>query len=147
MEDGKQRFVVVWSDQAEGIDPKQISGFLYNGEACNLLIDTETKEIVGADGGEPEDQTLGRDWSWVPELLNIICAEEREKARDAYERGRLTGLEEAHRTCDEYRAACASSIPDDPDLCQEAYGSGRELGSKECADEIQVLIKKATDGN
>lgn len=27
-------------------------------------------ECLGSDGGEPEDQTLGRDWSWVAPALN-----------------------------------------------------------------------------
>ncbi len=27
-------------------------------------------EFVGCDGGEPEDQTLGRDWAWVVKALN-----------------------------------------------------------------------------
>lgn len=33
-------------------------------------------EFIGADGGEPEDQTLVRDWSWVAPALKA-----------AYERG------------------------------------------------------------
>ena len=37
-----------------------------------VLIDTETGEEVGTDGGEPEDQLLVRDWKWVPELLNKL---------------------------------------------------------------------------
>lgn len=34
-------------------------------------------EVLGTDGGEPEDQTLTRDWAWVAPAL-----------RDAYRRGR-----------------------------------------------------------
>lgn len=26
-------------------------------------------ELIGTDGGEPEDQTLGRDWKWVAPAL------------------------------------------------------------------------------
>jgi hypothetical protein len=37
---------------------------------CNRLVDTVTGEEVGSDGGEPEDQTLTRDWRWVTEALN-----------------------------------------------------------------------------
>lgn len=40
-----------------------------------VLIDTETGEQVGQDGGEPEDQTFRRDWSWVPQLLNQLADE------------------------------------------------------------------------
>lgn len=30
---------------------------------------------VGCDGGEPEDNTFGRDWSWVPDELNKLAEE------------------------------------------------------------------------
>jgi hypothetical protein len=37
-----------------------------------VALDDQGKilEVLGQDGGEPEDQTLNRDWSWVPTLLN-----------------------------------------------------------------------------
>ena len=37
-----------------------------------FLCDNDGKPIklVGTDGGEPEDQTLTRDWSWVVVALN-----------------------------------------------------------------------------
>lgn len=38
------------------------------------LIDTETGRVVGSDGGEPEDQLLVRDWSWVVEELNALAS-------------------------------------------------------------------------
>lgn len=31
--------------------------------------------LVFSDGGEPEDQSLVRDWSWVPEELNRLSEE------------------------------------------------------------------------
>lgn len=42
---------------------------------CGLLVrrtadGTETE--IGSDGGEPEDQTFGRDWSWVPDELQAV---------------------------------------------------------------------------
>ena len=37
------------------------------------LVDTKTGEVVGSDGGEPEDNTFYRDWSWVPTLLNKVA--------------------------------------------------------------------------
>lgn len=40
-----------------------------------VVIDTETGEILGGDGGEPEDQTLYRDWKWVVPALNAVDAE------------------------------------------------------------------------
>lgn len=42
-----------------------------------LYIDGKPQRIVGCDGGEPEDQTLSRDWGWVTDELN-----------EAVERGR-----------------------------------------------------------
>lgn len=39
------------------------------------LIDTTTGTVVGRDGGEPEDQLLVRDWSWVQDLANALAAE------------------------------------------------------------------------
>lgn len=41
-------------------------------------------QFIGNDGGEPEDQTLQRNWSWVADALN-----------DAYELGVIAGLKEA----------------------------------------------------
>ncbi len=34
-------------------------------------------EYVGCDGGEPEDQTLSRDWAWVVGALNKEARRER----------------------------------------------------------------------
>jgi hypothetical protein len=36
-------------------------------------------DIVGDDYSEPEDASLVRSFSWVPELLNKICQEYEEK--------------------------------------------------------------------
>ena len=33
-------------------------------------LDGRPVEYIGCDGGEPEDQTLRRDWSWVVTALN-----------------------------------------------------------------------------
>lgn len=46
------------------------------------LIDTkDNNRKLGTDGGEPEDQTLVRDWSWVANELNALDDEiERLKA-------------------------------------------------------------------
>lgn len=33
-------------------------------------VNAFTSKFIGNDGGEPEDQTLGRDWSWVVDALN-----------------------------------------------------------------------------
>lgn len=50
------------------------------------VVDTTTNAVVGCDGGEPEDQTLGRDWFWVVGALNAVDAE---RAAAIVERGRV----------------------------------------------------------
>lgn len=35
-----------------------------------LYEDSKPVRILSSDGGEPEDQTLTRDWGWVTEELN-----------------------------------------------------------------------------
>lgn len=49
------------------------------------IVDTRDGRIVGGDGGEPEDQTLLRDWKWVPVELNALAAKlsSLERQRDA----------------------------------------------------------------
>jgi hypothetical protein len=34
------------------------------------VIDGKPTRILGTDGGEPEDQSFGRDWYWVVEEIN-----------------------------------------------------------------------------
>lgn len=55
---------------------------------CFLLIDTRTGNVLGWDGGEPEDQLLVRDWKWVPNLLDEV-------ERSAHAAGRREGIKEA----------------------------------------------------
>ncbi len=45
------------------------------GDEYRELVDTSTGDVVGSDGGEPEDNTFYRDWSWVPTLLNKVAEE------------------------------------------------------------------------
>ena len=65
-----KRFIVKHVDDLEVI----LKRYFYL-NSSNVLIDTNTNKIVGFDGGEPEDQTLNRDWSWVVDLLNQIDQE------------------------------------------------------------------------
>ena len=62
-----QRFVLVYLN-----DPRVPEG--YRNDFGSAIIDTMTNEFVACDGGEPEDQLLTRDWSWVVPLLNKIAA-------------------------------------------------------------------------
>lgn len=68
------------------------------------VVDTLTDSVVGCDGGELEDQSLGRDWHWVVEALNAMDA--------AHQAERATLLEraisaEAKCDCDSLRAELA----------------------------------------
>jgi hypothetical protein len=36
----------------------------------SVLLDTETKIVLGRDHGEPEDNSFSRDYQWIVELLN-----------------------------------------------------------------------------
>lgn len=45
-------------------------------------------KVLGSDGGEPEDQTLYRNWAWVPEAL-----------QEAYDRGVQYGKEHGGCCC------------------------------------------------
>lgn len=60
MTDHAQRFIVRYRDESK-----------YS-EACWELFDTVEQRVVGTDGGEPEDQLLVRDWSWVAVELNKL---------------------------------------------------------------------------
>lgn len=55
-----------------------------DGEFGYVLKDRQTGEIIGYDGGEPEDQLLVRDWQWVAVALNKLADEN--KALRALER-------------------------------------------------------------
>jgi hypothetical protein len=54
-------------------------------------------ELIGTDGGEPEDQVLVRDWAWVAEALNREAERVHAAARDARE----AALREAEAVCRE----------------------------------------------
>ena len=56
-----------------------------------------THEFIGADGGEPEDQLLGRDWDWVVSALNDTYALGRREALESV-RAELGQLDELWRS-------------------------------------------------
>lgn len=39
----------------------------------SVLVDTTDGRELGIDGGEPEDNSFGRHWSWVPDELNALA--------------------------------------------------------------------------
>ena len=67
----KQRFIVVDEDEAMNLGWLPRTKNRYRG----VLFDTSTipPTDVGRDGGEPEDQTLFCDWSWVVDLCNRLA--------------------------------------------------------------------------
>lgn len=44
----------------------------YDDDYSWCVVDRSTGEVVGYDGGEPEDQILVRNWSWVVDALNKV---------------------------------------------------------------------------
>jgi hypothetical protein len=56
--------------------------------------DDAAKEVIGEDGGEPEDQLLVRDWDWVPKALD-----------EAYQLGMKNGLLAVLREVDDFAKA------------------------------------------
>ena len=84
--------------------------------------DAEDKPVrlVGYDGGEPEDQTLSRDWEWVVvelnQLADEVCA--LRQNRDKEERHLMLALLEdigaelahQHLPCDDDHSACACPL-------------------------------------
>lgn len=83
------RFVVVHSSEAIKNGYPDDQGTLHHlnrwHEAAFCLYETDGEKpirFVASDGGEPEDQLLVRDWSWVADELNKL-AKEVEDARNA----------------------------------------------------------------
>lgn len=76
------RFIVVDRADALKADNAESDFFLFEDEEDHwydrirsYVLDTKTNRLLGADGGEPEDQTLGRDWNWVVSALNALDEE------------------------------------------------------------------------
>lgn len=67
-ETSEKRFVVV-SRSDERVPECEQSDFGW------AVYDTKRNEVVGCDGGEPEDQLLVRDWGWVAVALNAVAEE------------------------------------------------------------------------
>lgn len=68
-----ERFVVLrWEALSE---PQRLAWRTRYCDDHSYLVDAETGRVLGSDGGEPEDQTLLRDWDWVPNELNVLATE------------------------------------------------------------------------
>lgn len=75
-------YVVVSAAYAKDFPDSHL--WTFDGEgyhAVYRLEDGKPVEFIGSDGGEPEDQTLTRDWDWVAPALQA-----------AYDRGYHDGM-------------------------------------------------------
>lgn len=56
------------------IEDPRLKSIAHDLDRCWVLVEThpdgKVARIIASDGGEPEDQTLARDFSWVPDILN-----------------------------------------------------------------------------
>lgn len=59
-------------------------GALVGFDAAGRAVD-----LLGEDGGEPEDQTLYRDWAWVPDMANALLDKIARLTRERDEAERL----------------------------------------------------------
>jgi len=75
------RFRIVEADEAKkyGVDMEIYGEHTYRSYLMEFPP-LEKPRLIGVDGGEPEDQTLGRDWSWVVGALNDAYAQGRKDA-------------------------------------------------------------------
>jgi len=64
--------VLFWD---EVLSDKRDEWGIGEGEFGFALVRVSTGEVLGHDGGAPEDQLLVRDWAWVPRLLASEVAE------------------------------------------------------------------------
>jgi hypothetical protein len=67
---------------AEWYDPDE----LYYINGVFRFEDGKPVDLVGTDGGEPEDQTLTRDWAWVASTLTKAYALGYQDGSDAISR-------------------------------------------------------------
>lgn len=70
------RFRILTQEECLAIGLDEASE-IYDGEYRNFLVEFDVSgdpiRLVAVDGGEPEDQTLCRDLSWVVEELNALA--------------------------------------------------------------------------
>lgn len=77
--DYRERFRVINNTTAEKLLGKNYYNH-HQQDYSSVIIeytDDGSVDYIGEDGGEPEDQTLGRDWSWVVPTLNYAHNNER----------------------------------------------------------------------
>jgi hypothetical protein len=104
------------------------------GRAVFLCTGGYLEQLLGADGGELEDQTLGRDWSWVAGALN-----------DAFARGRSAGLNqvdvELQAKLDELMQRCAQASYDDTSCSFGGATWNRSANSFEAGAALQEVAE------
>lgn len=90
------------------------------------LVDGVPVELLGSDGGEPEDQTLGRRWSWVPGALTM-----------AYDFGRTEQRIELMNELDGLMQDCAQAQYDDHEMNADGCG----VNPYEAASPLEVVAR------
>lgn len=55
-------------------EDEKLKNFFIDSKGCWVLVEThpngDVARVIAWDGGAPEDQSLVRDFSWVPDILN-----------------------------------------------------------------------------
>lgn len=64
------RFKIVSNDELSSLGSDMGSILDEYGNSIIEILEDGTVNWIGSDGGEPEDQFLTRDWSWVVGALN-----------------------------------------------------------------------------
>lgn len=60
-------YKVIDEDRAVNLGLAEKNPYQYTSYLVEFSVDGVA--LIGQDGGEPEDQTLGRDWKWVVSAL------------------------------------------------------------------------------
>lgn len=100
----EERFRVLNDEEAQalGLVEKDLYGWFY----CLVDFGGPSPRLVGRDGGEPEDQTLVRNWSWVADEMNKL-----DRAARASEREECARVVEAWLAKPETRARFVAEGP------------------------------------
>ncbi|HYD53025.1 MAG TPA: hypothetical protein VEA99_10370 [Gemmatimonadaceae bacterium] len=113
--DGAATYRMVYADEARarGYPDAPERGW-WRDPCCLYRFDAEGRavELIGTDGGEPEDQVLTRDWAWVAEALN----REAERCHAAARGAREQALREAEVVC---RERVATHRKDEDEACRD----------------------------
>ena len=92
--------------------------------------------------GEEIAKILNWELKYVQLAVGDLFARIQDVTRAAYAKGRIAGLEEAAKVCDDYEDAAAGVYS----RTYNPYDDGRADASECCADNIRALIAKEKEG-